>query len=252
MRKRRHGRGSGLAIAALGLALLATLATGVAGLGGERGWWTPEQAVGSLPAIALFGLSAGLVGLYSRFRRRDGQLVAVAAILLCIVLVGGIGEYLWRVSKAPPLIDISTDLADPPAFYRLAVRPDRIAHVPVLRRPGYERFGPEERWRVVHSDSYPHLRTQVLPRSPAEVVTRATAIAQERGWDVAVSDPRQGRFEATVPSRFFGFREDLVLRARPAGKRTAVDLRVIARTGTTDNGRIALLIEGLQRDLAES
>jgi hypothetical protein len=250
MQRRVHNRGSGLALAALGLSLIAAAAVGVVGLGGQRGWWTAEQAVGSLPAIAVLSVAAGLVGVFARFFRRDGQLIAVAAILICLALIGGIGQYLWRINHAPLLVDISTDLSDPPAFETLAVRSDRIAHVPVLHRPGYERFGPDERWRAVHADSYPQLRTLALPRRPAEVVMRAARIARERGWPVAVADPVKGRLEVTVPSRFFGFRDDLVLRARAQGAVTAVDLRGVARTGRTDHGRIALLIARLQRDLA--
>lgn len=237
----------GLALATTSLGLV-----GVAGYGGQQGWWTAEQAVGSLPyigALALAGLLAGLIG---RFRgaRRHEQLIGALAIVVGLVVVGGIGQYLWRVAHAPPLDDVSTDLLDPPAFVRLPVRADRIAHVPLPHRPGYERLSGEERWRAAQGDAYPDLRTQTVPVSPARVVGALEAAAHRRRWIVVFSNPGGGHLELSVPSRFFGYVDDLVVRARPAGGGSTVDVRGIARTGDSDHGRIAKLIRRIQADVA--
>lgn len=252
MARRALRRGSGWAWAAMAIALAAAAAGGMAGIGAQQGRWTSEAAVAALPWIAGAGGLAVLVGLFARFGRRDGQIVAVAAILLGLAVAGGIGQYLWRIAAAPQLIDISTDLEDPPAFTRLAPRADRIAHVPLLDRPGYESLSPEDRWRSVHADAYADLKSIAVALPPAEVIRRATELARDRGWEVALADPPAGRLEITVPSRFFGFRDDLVVRARLVEGRTRVDLRGMARSGTGDNGRIARLIRQIQAELTRT
>jgi uncharacterized protein (DUF1499 family) len=52
-------------------------------------------------------------------------------------------------------------------------------------------------------------------------------------------DPAQGRIEATQTSRFYGFKDDLVVRVREKDGRVAVDLRSKSRVGRSDMGQNA-------------
>ncbi|MCW3798705.1 DUF1499 domain-containing protein [Sphingomonas sp. BN140010] len=247
MARRPKRRGSGLAWAALLEALAALAMAGVVGLGAQRGWWTSQGGADALPAIAVIAAGATLLGLYARVFRRDGQLIAVAAFLLGIALVGAIAQGWWRDTQAAQLVDVTTDLETPPAFTHLMVRPDRITGVPVPNRPGYASLSPEERWRAVHTDAYPALKPVVTRASPASVVARARRAAEGEGWQVVAADPGHGHLELTATSRFLGFKDDLVLRAQPVPGGSRVDVRGVARTGTSDHGRIARLIGRLQQ-----
>lgn len=245
MARRPKRRGSGLAWAALLVGLASLAIAGLIGLGARSGWWSPEAGASALPAVGVVASVATLLGLYARVFRRDGQLIAVVAVLLGVALTLAIAEGWWRNVQAPQLVDISTDLENPPAFTHLAVRRDRIASVPVLDRPGYAALSPEDRWRAVHSDAYPQLRPIVVAAPPSTVVERARRAAEQHGWQVVAADPAHGHLELVVRSRFLAFTDDLVLRAQPVNGGSRVDVRGVARTGTSDHRRIARLIAQL-------
>ena len=246
MGRRLKRRGSGLAWAALLLAVGSLVLAGLVGFGAQRGWWSSQGGADALPAVAAVASAAILLGLYARVFRADGKLIAVAALLIGVALVGAIARSWWGALQAPQLLDVTTDLENPPAFTVLAVRPDRIANVPVLNRPGYASLSPEERWKAQHTESYPDLQPIVTAASPSTVIARARAAAEQRGWQVVAADPAGGHLELTAPSRFLGFRDDLVLRAQPVRGGSRVDVRGVARTGTGDRGRIAPLIRELE------
>jgi uncharacterized protein (DUF1499 family) len=81
-------------------------------------------------------------------------------------------------------------------------------------------------------------------------VRRAAALARERGWDLALVDEAAGIVEATATSRFFRFKDDVVLRVRPApGGGSLVDMRSISRVGVSDVGVNAKRVRAFLADL---
>jgi uncharacterized protein (DUF1499 family) len=48
--------------------------------------------------------------------------------------------------------------------------------------------------------------------------------------------PGEGRLEATDRTRWFGFRDDIVVRVRPDGAGSRVDVRSVSRVGRSDLG----------------
>jgi uncharacterized protein (DUF1499 family) len=87
--------------------------------------------------------------------------------------------------------------------------------------------------------------------SPVDAIRRAEAIALDRGWDIAKSDPEAGRLEATATSLFFRFKDDVVIRARPAPDGgSVVDMRSISRVGGSDVGMNAKRVREFLADLA--
>ena len=66
----------------------------------------------------------------------------------------------------------------------------------------------------------------------------ARAAAEELGWQVAAVNADAGLIEATDTTFWFGFKDDVAVRLRPAGAgATRVDVRSISRVGTGDLGR---------------
>src|SRR6266571_4810781 len=63
------------------------------------------------------------------------------------------------------------------------------------------------------------------------------------GWEVTGSDSASGRIEATATTKWFGFKDDVVIRVAPRGSDSAVvDMRSKSRVGRSDVGANAARI----------
>ena len=51
--------------------------------------------------------------------------------------------------------------------------------------------------------------------------------------------PAEGRIEATDTTRWFGFKDDVVVRVKPEGAGSRVDVRSLSRVGRSDVGKNA-------------
>ena len=69
-------------------------------------------------------------------------------------------------------------------------------------------------------------------------------VARGRGWEIVAAVPEEGRLEATDRTRWFGFRDDIVVRVRSDGPGTRVDVRSVSRVGRSDLGTNARRIRG--------
>ncbi|MFZ1565186.1 DUF1499 domain-containing protein, partial [Sphingorhabdus sp.] len=108
------------------------------------------------------------------------------------------------------------------------------------------------RWTRIHQDEYGDIRSVRINRPVAEVIEKAGRLAETRGWDIALIEPEQGRLEATETSRFFGFKDDVVIRVRPTEDATGsiVDMRSISRVGMSDLGVNAKRVRSFLADLS--
>lgn len=201
--------------------------------------------------------------------------VGVAAVILGIILVllGRRSGRIWRpflwagilvglcyagwlanlASKAEPRIhDISTDLADPPAFQLLNLRADNLDNIPGADDPEMRGLSPQQRWLSVHQTAYSDIRSVRIAQPVPQVMTKAQRLAKSRGWDIALYLPAQGRMEATETSRLFRFKDDIVLRVRPSedGDESIIDMRSVSRVGQSDLGVNARRIKSFLADLS--
>jgi uncharacterized protein (DUF1499 family) len=194
---------------------------------------------------AYAGLTAALVSalvlVYHAARKTRGPL-SVAAVGLVIGLVAFIIPYrLQRQAQAvPPIHDISTDLENPPSF--VAVVPLRAAAPNNLDRPT----------AVVEQQrkGYPDLAPLTLGIPATAAFPRALTVARQMGWEIVVADEASGRIEATDTTRWFGFKDDVVVRVTPWGAGSRVDVRSVSRVGRSDIGtnarRIRAFLSALQ------
>jgi hypothetical protein len=247
------GRLTGLAAL---LCFGSALAALVAALGSGQGWWHFGAGFTVL-RYALFAAAGGVVialaALIVARRSRGRVLTNLLALLVAGGFVAFLGLQVRTAYSVVPLHDITTNLADVPQFSRLTVRADNLDNVPDLGRPELTMLEPEARWKAVHRQAYGDLRTIRVDAPVAEVVARAERLARERGWEVAVADPASGRLEATETTRFFRFKDDVVVRARPApGGGTDVDMRSISRVGGSDVGVNAKRIRAFLSDLQQA
>ena len=140
----------------------------------------------------------------------------------------------------PQIHDITTDPDDPPRF--LAVMPLRGETANSLDYP------PET--ARAQREGYSDLSTVTMPGEPAALVERSREVAAELGWDIVDVDPDGGRLEASETTFWFGFIDDVVVRIRPAGGGSEIDVRSVSRVGVSDLGanaaRIRRFINRLQ------
>jgi hypothetical protein len=132
----------------------------------------------------------------------------------------------------PTINDVTTDLDDPPAFVAVARDPELAGRdlaypadfVP-LHRAGYPELGP------------------ILSASPPDAaLARARDTAQALGWEIVAVDEAGGRLEARDVSRLYRFVDDVVVRVRPEGSGSRIDLRSRSRVGRGDVGANAARI----------
>ena len=126
----------------------------------------------------------------------------------------------------PPIHNISTDVADPPQFVAVvALRGDSSNPLEL----DAETIGLQEQhysWVTpLHSDA-----------GVAETFTKALGVVKAMGMELVSADARAGLIEATATTFWFGFKDDVAIRVRPAGEGSVVDVRSVSRVGLSDLG----------------
>lgn len=212
-------------------AALAALLLLLAGPGVRFGLWSFRTGFDLLRWGAYLGMAAAVVALVQlavpRWRGGRPWLLVVAVSLGALAF--GVPWY-WRrlASRVPPIHDISTDIADPPVF--VAVLPLRADAPNPSAYGGPEIAAQQER-------AYPDIRSLVLPATaPGAAFARVRDAAKESGWVIVAADSADGRVEATATTGWFGFKDDVVVRIRPEGQGSRVDVRSVSRVGGSDVG----------------
>lgn len=208
--------------------------------------WSFILAIGAILLGILFGWRAKKTGIARpRFLRWVGMFAA-------IIYAGWIGTFIMAGASVPAIHDISTDLADPPTFRSLTIRPDNLDAIPGEGDADMKGMNPQQRWVVVHQKNYGDVRSVRINEPVPNVIAKAERLAISRGWEVVLSLPEEGRLEATETSAFFRFKDDIVLRVKPTetGEGSIVDMRSISRVGTSDLGVNAKRVRSFLADLS--
>lgn len=212
------------------LAALALLALLIAGPGVRLELWDFRFGLRLMQYAAYAGLGAGalaLIGLlWPRVRRQGAGLLSVAlAIGLVVVILPWL--QLRQARSVPPIHDISTDLEQPPAF-------SAIVELRGADSNPLDRADPAlpDQQRA----AYPDVRPALIPEAPEIAFERARDVAQTLGWQIVSADPTALTIEATDNTLWFGFKDDVVIRIRPEGDGSRIDLRSVSRVGRSDVG----------------
>ena len=202
------------------------------GPGTRYGLWPWETGLSLLSWAAYTGL-AGAVGalglilmlVVPKWRARPW----IPILALCIALAAAAPPLilLEQAKSAPPIHDISTDVFDAPTFIALAQARAKSPNGTVYG--GLEVAAQQQK-------AYPDIKSAILKTPPAQSVQRALDAARACGWEVVSSDAPAGRIEATATTRWFGFKDDIVVRVRPEGSGSRVDVRSVSRVGESDIG----------------
>ena len=228
----------------------------VAAVGTGWGFWEYTSGLKGVAGAFLLGLGAILIGAVQGWRVRKAINPPPRArrwmgMLVALLYVGWVGTFLLKALTVPAIHDVSTDLADPPAFQTLSLRTDNLDNIPGADDKDMRGLTPLQRWAVVHQKDYGDIRSVRINEPVPMVVAKAERLAKARGWDVAISLPEEGRLEATETSAFFRFKDDVVLRVRPSdtGEGSVVDMRSVSRVGISDLGMNAKRVRSFLADL---
>jgi len=214
----------------IALAVLSALALAGSGFGARYGVWDWRFGFQVLRWSFYAGLAAATLALVALVVRRirTGHTVGLAAALVIGLGVAYFPWHLMQTARAlPPINDITTDTANPPAF--VAVIPLRAGSPVPTIYPGAETAAKQQ-------SAYPDIKPLELAVPPDTAFTRALDAAKSSGWEIDATDPASGRIEATAMTPWFGFRDDVVIRVTPAPSGSRIDVRSLSRVGKGDVG----------------
>ena len=239
------------AVATLGLALalVAALALVVAGPGHRFGLWglatgfmiLRYAVYGAIAAAAISAVGLALAG----FRgRRRGMFRALAGIAIGLIAVGLPASWLHTARSVPPIHDITTDIADPPAFDAILPLRADAANPAVY---GGEPVAAQQ------TEAYPDIAPLEVAAPPQQAFDAALAAASEQGWAIVAEALEEGRIEAIDRTFWFGFTDDIVVRIRAAGDGdgSRIDVRSTSRVGVSDMGTNAERVRAYLAELRE-
>ncbi len=175
--------------------------------------------------------------------RRRGFVAVILAIMVGLGAAYVPVDWFLRAQRLPELNDISTDIANPPALV-VTAQLRRGAPNP----PAY----PGASAGVLQRAAYPDIAPVVLPVAPAEAFKRVDKAAMAMDWEIVARAPDEGRLEAVATSEWFGFRDDIVVRIRPDGAGSRIDIRSKSRVGESDLGANARRIRAFIARLKDS
>lgn len=212
------------------LAALAMLCA--SGPGTRADWWGWAFGI-TLMRFALYvGAAAAvaaviLIVLMAVPKWRAGPWLPVVSLCIALAAVAPPLIAVSRAKAVPPIHDISTDTVDPPAFVTLLEVRNQSPN-----GSAYGGAAIAEQQRKAYAD----LKPLDLASSPREALQKAIDAARAMRWEVVGSDAATGRVEATDTTSWFGFKDDVVIRVRPNGTGSRIDVRSVSRVGKSDLG----------------
>jgi uncharacterized protein (DUF1499 family) len=229
---------------ALLVAGIAVLLLALAGPAYRAGWVNLTTALQRMIAWGAFaGVAAvtlGLVGLV--FCRGRGRALALVALLIGAACVAVPLRLQQAAGRVPSIHDITTDTVAPPVFVEAA------AVRATLGVPNTLEYSEDVASRQIAG--YPDIIPLFLDVPSAEAYRRALALVEARGWEQLAADDEAHRIEATATTRWFGFKDDVVIRiSRLPDRSSRVDMRSVSRVGRSDIGTNARRIREFLADL---
>lgn len=207
-----------------------------AAYGSGFGLWGFRLAFAAIAICLLAAIIALLIGIPAVMMARTRQ--SLIGLFAALGLIGTLGYWISIGAKVPPIHDVTTNLANPPAFKTLTLRADNLEGVDSV-----------EKWRELHGQAYGDIKPLSIAKPAAEVMAAAKKIVEARGWAIAYAGV--DRIEATETQSPFKFKDDVLIIATPSvdGKSTQVDMRSVSRVGLSDLGFNAKRVRALIADI---
>jgi len=226
--------GRALPLIALALAVAAAVMVGIGGPGYRMGWWHFRTAFrvlmkyGAYLAIAALVVSIVAAVLAARRPGHAGLALALVAALLAAVTF--FIPWNWRrgAQGVPPIHDITTDFANPPALVHSRALRDSLQINPW--QYGGDSIAAQQR------EAYPDVQPVLLAMPLDSAYAAAYRTATQMGWTIEDASSAERRIEATDRTAWFGFTDDVSIRVSPGAGISRVDVRSVSRVGGSDVG----------------
>jgi uncharacterized protein (DUF1499 family) len=197
----------------------------------------------ALAAVAILLALGAFVVIWREGLRGGGY--AVLALMIGIGILAYPAYLATRAYRLPVINDVTTDPIDPPRFEAIARLRSRESN-PIA----YAGLRAAELQRA----AYPDIEPLLLNVTPQEAYNSALAVITRRKWRVVDARPpqpgrRDGLIEAVARTPIMGFRDDVVVRIRPAQEGARVDVRSASRYGRSDLGVNASRVRALIEDI---
>lgn len=237
------------AATAFALSLVVAGTAAAAGMGNRWGLWhyttgfilLRVAVIGSLVSAAI-SLSAVVMTSVGKKKMRGLVLSILGLVISLVVAAVPLTRY-DTARHVPRIHDITTDTSDPPRFETiLPLRKDA---------PNSSVYGGPDVAMQQHA-AYPDVKPLVLPLPVVQVFDRALAVVQSLGWKIVDENRDERRIEATDTTFWFGFKDDIVIRVRPEGSGSRVDIRSLSRVGVSDVGTNAARIRKFLKKMTSS
>lgn len=187
-----------------------------------------------LMGAAGLALIALLLALLASPRR--GIVSGLLALLIPALGLGYAAYVRQQAQAIPPIHDISTDLVDPPAFSPAVIEARAAA-------PGVndldllnKRTGDGRAFTELQQEAYADIAPVISTLPPDRAFDEALAAAQAQNWVIVRADAQAGVIEASDSTFWYGFTDDIVIRVRPEGEGSRIDMRSVSRVGRSDLG----------------
>jgi uncharacterized protein (DUF1499 family) len=245
------------------LAIVTVLVGAVSAFGNGWDWWSFRtgflilryacylafvavglSVAGAISSLLVKPTQAGHPGITTKW---VSGVVSICGILIGLTLITVPWSYYRLAQLVPPVHDITTDTVHPPQF---------VAIIPLRKNaPNSYLYGGAP-VAALQQTAYPDIAPTVLPLKPDKAFNRALEAVRKMGWTIVDASAQHGRIEATDTTRWFRFKDDIVIRVRPAqdGNGTAtqasvIDVRSVSRVGKSDLGTNARRIRNYLKAL---
>lgn len=218
---------------------------------------TGLYASGVIAVMAVIGIVLSLL-----VKPRKGWAACLIALLVPAAFLFGLAQLRATAEAQPFIHDVATDTKDPPQFSAAMIKAREADGAKNKLYPFDVPLGTLEEWKGNASvegktlaqlieTGYPglDLSTLTVAEPVAEVVGVIEDAMEMRGYDGITADPKTGIVEGTAEVFWYGFRDDVVARVRPAagGKGSMVDFRSTSRVGLSDLGVNAKRVADLRQ-----
>ncbi|MBO6899823.1 MAG: DUF1499 domain-containing protein [Rhizobiaceae bacterium] len=195
--------------------------------------------LGLIVAMALLAILLAVLGYVQlwEFGDRGGRNSTKGLILALIVLMP-FCLATYRLLTLPALVDVSSDLSDPPTFHHAIGRRDSSMNTLAY----FDRSN-----AAVQAEAYPEVSGRRFALGLDVALDIVAATTEELGWST-YERARLGGFggivtlEVVAPSPWLGLISDVAIRLRDEGDAIYIDLRSASRYGVHDLGGNAAAI----------
>lgn len=184
--------------------------------------------------VLLGSIVMGIVAIKNGLAKNRNLLIV--ALALSLVPIAFMTPQMIKGRSAPPIHDISTDTVNPPQFDKV-VQLRKAAHA--INPLKYGEGEPSVKaYAAIQKKYYPQVKTLHTQLSVADATVHARDVLAAQGLHIVNVDADKGIVEAVATSRWFGFKDDLVVRIKPedSGAGSIVDVRSVSRVGISDLG----------------